>query len=214
MFFCFLLLGSLSAMRFVAAVQEKEKAGDKQVEQVSRELWRRIWSEDKDITEPASLAEVPTYPVWLHLKRFRRTIYLVLSQLPFFLSCRQQRKQVCLTVKLKTCWSCPPQRRSKTSWKIQQRKLLILGSVVLQFSWIQERETRHYSITHKISPNASFQAFGFPMMVCHVDGKLEMFFGSDRFELMAHCIGKDTIVLCIIHKHIWCKSDKIKIKMM
>lgn len=51
--------GSLSAMRFVAAVQEREKGGDKQVEQLSRELWKRIWSEDKDITEPASLSEVP-----------------------------------------------------------------------------------------------------------------------------------------------------------
>lgn len=55
------LPGSLSAMRFVAAVQEREKGGDKLVEQVSRELWRRIWSEDKDITEPTSLSEVPTH---------------------------------------------------------------------------------------------------------------------------------------------------------
>lgn len=51
--------GSLSAMRFVAAVQEREVGGDKQVEQVSRELWMRIWSQDKDITQPASLSEVP-----------------------------------------------------------------------------------------------------------------------------------------------------------
>lgn len=58
-FFFLLLLGSLSAMRFVAAVQEKEKDGEKVVN-VSRELWRRIWSEDKDITEPASLSEVQT----------------------------------------------------------------------------------------------------------------------------------------------------------
>lgn len=58
-FFFFLLLGSLAAMRFVAAVQEKEKDGEKVVN-VSRELWRRIWSEDKDITERASLSEVQT----------------------------------------------------------------------------------------------------------------------------------------------------------
>lgn len=57
--FFFLLLGSLAAMRFVAAVQEKEKDEEKVVN-VSRELWRRIWSEDKDITEPASLSEVQT----------------------------------------------------------------------------------------------------------------------------------------------------------
>uniref|UniRef100_A0A7N6F7J2 DSBA-like thioredoxin domain-containing protein n=1 Tax=Anabas testudineus TaxID=64144 RepID=A0A7N6F7J2_ANATE len=48
--------GSLFAMRF-----EREKGGDKQVEQVYQELWRRIWSEDKDITQPASLSEVSTY---------------------------------------------------------------------------------------------------------------------------------------------------------
>lgn len=58
-FFFLLLLGSLAAMRFVAAVQEKEKDGEKVVN-LSRELWRRIWSEDKDITEPASLSEVQT----------------------------------------------------------------------------------------------------------------------------------------------------------
>lgn len=61
--------GSLSAMRFVTAVQEQEKGGDKLVEQVSRELWRRIWSEDKDITEAASLAEVPAGPAWFCLER-------------------------------------------------------------------------------------------------------------------------------------------------
>lgn len=54
--------GSLPAMRFVTAVQEQENGGDKLVERVSRELWRRIWSEDKDITEAASLAEVPAGP--------------------------------------------------------------------------------------------------------------------------------------------------------
>lgn len=48
-------------MRFVTAVQEQEKGGDQQVVQLSRELWRRIWSQDKDITEPASLAEVPDW---------------------------------------------------------------------------------------------------------------------------------------------------------
>ncbi|KAG7271554.1 hypothetical protein CRUP_027828 [Coryphaenoides rupestris] len=47
--------GSLSAMRFVAAVQEQ--VGDKQLELVSRELWKRIWSQDKDITTPESLSE-------------------------------------------------------------------------------------------------------------------------------------------------------------
>ncbi|MEE6520103.1 hypothetical protein FKM82_017889 [Ascaphus truei] len=46
--------GSLSAMRFVTAVQMSHPEF---LEQVSRELWLRIWSEDKDITEPDSLLE-------------------------------------------------------------------------------------------------------------------------------------------------------------
>ncbi|XP_062848655.1 glutathione S-transferase kappa 1-like [Trichomycterus rosablanca] len=36
----------------------------------------------------------------------------------------------------------------------------------------------------------NYKAFGFPLIVCHVNGKPEVFFGSDRFELMAHCIGE------------------------
>ncbi|XP_063055355.1 glutathione S-transferase kappa 1-like [Engraulis encrasicolus] len=35
-----------------------------------------------------------------------------------------------------------------------------------------------------------YGAFGFPLVICHVDGTREPFFGSDRFELMAHCIGE------------------------
>ena len=43
---------------FVTAVEEKTD-GDAKVEKVSRELWKRIWSKDQDITQPASLTEVP-----------------------------------------------------------------------------------------------------------------------------------------------------------
>lgn len=52
------LSGSLAAMRFITAVEEKAKDGDRLVENVSRELWKRIWSTDQDICEPASLSEV------------------------------------------------------------------------------------------------------------------------------------------------------------
>ena len=44
-------------MRFVVAMQGQAK-DDRQVELVSRELWKRIWSQDKDITTPESLSEV------------------------------------------------------------------------------------------------------------------------------------------------------------
>uniref|UniRef100_A0A8C7S2T8 Glutathione S-transferase kappa n=1 Tax=Oncorhynchus mykiss TaxID=8022 RepID=A0A8C7S2T8_ONCMY len=108
--------GSLSAMRFVAAVQEREVGGDKQVEQVSRELWMRIWSQDKDITQPASLSEVP--------------------------ECTQ----------------------------------------------VTELEFK--ASLHSSSVSCFSHAFGFPLAVCHVNGKAEVFFGSDRFELIADCIGE------------------------
>ncbi|KAM6910269.1 glutathione S-transferase kappa 1-like [Xenentodon cancila] len=121
--------GSLSAMRFVTAVQQREKGGHEQVEQVSRELWRRIWSEDKDITEPASLCEaaakagLPDSDIKEALKMY-------------------------------------------TSPEIKDKL----------------KSTTQEALSHG--------AFGFPMMVCHVHGKPEMFFGSDRFELMAYCIGE------------------------
>ncbi|XP_026226427.1 glutathione S-transferase kappa 1-like [Anabas testudineus] len=121
--------GSLSAMRFLVAVQERDKGGDKQVEQVSRELWRRIWSEDKDITQPASLSE---------------------------------------------------------------------AAMEVGLSDSDIKELLELSNTHEIKDKLKkttqealdYGAFGLPMMVCHVNGKKEMFFGSDRFELMAHCIGE------------------------
>ncbi|XP_019948675.1 glutathione S-transferase kappa 1 [Paralichthys olivaceus] len=121
--------GSLSAMRFVAAVQEREKDGDKQVEQVSRELWRRIWSQDKDITEPASLSEAA-------------------------------KKAGLSADEIKTVLELSKSKEIKAKLKSTTQDALGYGS------------------------------FGFPMMVCHIDGKPEIFFGSDRFELMAHCLGE------------------------
>ncbi|CAI5663876.1 unnamed protein product [Oreochromis niloticus] len=120
--------GSLAAMRFVAAVQEKEKDGEKVVN-VSRELWRRIWSEDKDITEPVSLSEAAV----------------------------------------------------KAGLSESEIKELLGMSTSTQ---VKEK------LKSTTQAALDYGAFGFPMIVCHVDGKPEMFFGSDRFELMAHCIGE------------------------
>lgn len=121
--------GSLPAMRFVTAVQETQKDGDKQVEKLSRELWRRIWSEDKDISEPASL------------------------------------------------------------WEAGRKAGLSDSDIeeALELSTSKEIKDKLKRTTQYALDNG---AFGFPMMVCHVNGKPEMFFGSDRFELMAHCIGE------------------------
>uniref|UniRef100_A0A671QQ72 DSBA-like thioredoxin domain-containing protein n=1 Tax=Sinocyclocheilus anshuiensis TaxID=1608454 RepID=A0A671QQ72_9TELE len=42
---------------FEKAVAEKKTEGDVLVEGVSRELWKRIWRTDQDITQPVSLTE-------------------------------------------------------------------------------------------------------------------------------------------------------------
>lgn len=121
--------GSLSAMRFVTAVQERETGGDRQVECVSRELWRRIWSQDKDITKPESLVEAA-------------------------------KKAGMSDSEIKEALTLATSDKVKEKLKNTTQKALEYG------------------------------AFGFPMIVCHVNGNAEMFFGSDRFELMAHCIGE------------------------
>lgn len=124
--------GSLSAMRFVAAVQERETGGDRQVEQVSRELWRRIWTEDKDITQPASLSEAAM-------------------------------------------------KAGLSANEIEE---------LLKLSTSKQIKDKLKSTTEEALEHGSF---GFPMIVCHVNGKPEIFWGNDRFELMAHCIGEKWI---------------------
>ncbi|XP_026226428.1 glutathione S-transferase kappa 1-like [Anabas testudineus] len=121
--------GSLSAMRFVVAVQERENGGDKQVEQVSRELWRRIWSEDKDITQPASLSEAAV-------------------------------------------------------------KAGLSDSDIKELLELSDTDEIKDKLKNTTQAALDYGAFGLPMMVCHVNGKQDMFFGSDRFEVMAHCIGE------------------------
>ncbi|CAL8247360.1 unnamed protein product [Lota lota] len=121
--------GSLSAMRFVVAVQEQAKDGDKQVELVSRELWRRIWSQNKDITTPESLSEAAM-------------------------------------------------KAGMSASEVGE---------LLRLSSTKEIKEKLKSTTQEALDHG---AFGFPLIVCHVDGKPEPFFGSDRFELMAHCIGE------------------------
>ncbi|KAG8435607.1 hypothetical protein GDO86_013521 [Hymenochirus boettgeri] len=119
--------GSLSAMRFVTAV---EMSHPEFLEKVSRELWMRIWSEDKDITEPDSILEAA----------------------------------------------------KKAGMSEDQAKRLIESTALPE-------------VKNKLKQNTDealkHGAFGMPMIVAHIDGKKpQMYFGSDRFELLAHQLGE------------------------
>ncbi|XP_026782270.3 glutathione S-transferase kappa 1 [Pangasianodon hypophthalmus] len=123
--------GSLSAMRFITAVaeKEKEKDNDRLLENVSREVWKRIWSTDQDICEPASLSEAG----------------------------------------LKAGFS---------------------SSEVEELLRLANSQAVKDNLKQTTQEAVNYEAFGLPLVVCHVDGKPQTFFGSDRFELMAHCIGE------------------------
>ncbi|XP_058241462.1 glutathione S-transferase kappa 1-like isoform X3 [Hemibagrus wyckioides] len=121
--------GSLTAMHFITAVAEKEKDSDRLVENVSRELWKRIWSTDQDICEPVSLSEAG------------------------------------LNAGLSS---------------IEVEELLSLA----QSQPIKDK------LMQTTQEALDYKAFGFPLIVCHGDGKPQVYFGSDRFELIAHCIGE------------------------
>ncbi|KAG8539013.1 hypothetical protein GDO81_021607, partial [Engystomops pustulosus] len=117
--------GSFSAMRFVTAVQMSQPEF---VESVSRELWMRIWSEDKDITEPESLLEAAEK-----------------AGIPEDLA----------------------------------KKLL---------SSITSPEVKN-KLKENTEKALEYGVFGMPSIVAHINDKPELFFGSDRFELLAHLLG-------------------------
>ncbi|KAG8539002.1 hypothetical protein GDO81_021613 [Engystomops pustulosus] len=118
--------GSFSAMRFVTAVQMSHPEF---VESVSRELWMRIWSEDKDITEPESLLEAAEK-----------------AGIPEDLA----------------------------------KKLL---------SSITSPEVKN-KLKENTEKALEYGVFGMPSIVAHINDKPELFFGSDRFELLAHLLGQ------------------------
>ncbi|XP_040217911.1 glutathione S-transferase kappa 1-like [Rana temporaria] len=118
--------GSLSAMRFVTAVQMMHPEF---LEPVSRELWVRIWSEDKDITEPESILEAA--------------------------------------------------KKAGMSEDIVKKVLASISTP---------------EIKNKLKENTDsalkYGVFGMPSIVAHINGKPQLYFGSDRFELLAHNLGE------------------------
>ncbi|XP_040217910.1 glutathione S-transferase kappa 1-like [Rana temporaria] len=118
--------GSLSAMRFITAVQMMHPEF---LEPVSRELWMRIWSEDKDITEPESILEAA--------------------------------------------------KKAGMSDDIAKKVLASVSSP---------------EVKNKLKENTDsalkYGVFGMPSIVAHINGKPQLYFGSDRFELLAHNLGE------------------------
>lgn len=118
--------GSLSAMRFVTAVQ---MSNPEFLEEVSRELWLRIWSEDKDITEPESILEA-----------------------------------------------------AKKAGMSEDLAKKLLSSITSPEVKNQLKETTDKALAYGV--------FGMPSIVAHINEKPELYFGSDRFELLAHRLGE------------------------
>ncbi|XP_063291209.1 glutathione S-transferase kappa 1 [Pelobates fuscus] len=118
--------GSLAAMRFVTAVNLSHPEF---VEPVSRELWVRIWSEDKDITEPESILE----------------------------AAKKAGMSVELATKLLQATDQPEVKNAL-------------------------KETTDEALKHGV--------FGMPSIVAYINGEPQLYFGSDRFELLAHQLGE------------------------
>ncbi|XP_030043550.1 glutathione S-transferase kappa 1 [Microcaecilia unicolor] len=118
--------GSLSAMRFVTAL---DMVQPEFVEPVSRELWKRIWSRDEDITQTESL-----------------------------LSAAEKA-------------GLPSEKAEK----------------VLEMISLPEVKKRLKDTTEEA---LNYGAFGMPAIVAHVKGTPHFYFGSDRFELLAHLLGE------------------------
>ncbi|XP_077114874.1 glutathione S-transferase kappa 1-like [Ranitomeya variabilis] len=118
--------GSLSAMRFVTAV---DMSHPEFLEEVSRQLWLRIWSEDKDITEPESILQAA--------------------------------------------------KKAGVSEDLAKKLLTTITSPEIKNKL---KETTDKALT--------YGAFGMPSIVAHINQKPQLFFGSDRFEILAHQLGE------------------------
>jgi glutathione S-transferase kappa 1 len=118
--------GSLSAMRLLMATKSTSQ---EHVEVLSRQLWKRIWGMDQDITEERSLRE-----------------------------------------------AC------KASGIDQEMTDNLIGQ-------IGQPEVKE-ELKRSTQEALDLGAFGAPFIVVHVGGKPERFFGSDRFELIAHILGE------------------------
>uniref|UniRef100_A0A672LMF0 DSBA-like thioredoxin domain-containing protein n=1 Tax=Sinocyclocheilus grahami TaxID=75366 RepID=A0A672LMF0_SINGR len=129
------------------------------------ELWKRKWRTHQDITQPASLTEAGL-KAGLSDNVVEEIVNLSTSQ-----PIRDKLKSVTLeALKHKVSAFC-----------------LHLCTLCLSHQNVFVLKKYHKMSLHISSP--FLQCFGFPFIVCHVNGKVKVFFASDRFELMAYFIG-------------------------
>ncbi|XP_002733732.1 glutathione S-transferase kappa 1-like [Saccoglossus kowalevskii] len=121
-----IMKGTLSAQRFIVAASMD--LHDKATENISRQLWMRLWSKNQDATTPESLFEAA---------------------------------------------------RLAGVDENQAKKLLTR----MKDSDVKDGLKQN---TERALKNG---AFGSPTILVHIDGKSHMFFGSDRFHIIAHIMG-------------------------
>ncbi|XP_070561794.1 glutathione S-transferase kappa 1-like isoform X2 [Ptychodera flava] len=120
-------VGSLQAQRLLTAVSMHE--GNDAMENISRQLYLRVWSKDLDVTQPSSLMEAA----------------------------------------------------QKAGFSEEKAQSLV--------SRINDQEIKD-KLKDNTQTAVGHGAFGAPTIVVHMDDEAHMFFGSDRFHLIADLLGE------------------------
>ncbi|XP_066297272.1 glutathione S-transferase kappa 1-like [Branchiostoma lanceolatum] len=158
--------GSINAGRFLTAV---DMNCDQYLEELTRQLFLRIYYRDEDITEPASLMSAAAKAgIPEDLAR----------QLPF-------TRQLFLRIYYRDEDITEPASLMSAAAKAgipEDLAKQLLSTIKDQAVKDRLRQNTQAALDHG--------AFGSPTIVAHVDGKPQMFFGSDRMELMAHMLGE------------------------
>uniref|UniRef100_A0A5F4WCW6 Glutathione S-transferase kappa 1 n=1 Tax=Callithrix jacchus TaxID=9483 RepID=A0A5F4WCW6_CALJA len=179
-FFVVLEKGSLSAMRFLTAVNLEHP---EMLENVSRELWMRIWSRvsaglwkssgrvlDDFLTFPSHIFKVTILP-----SPGGSTVPVTpLSPHHLPAECSFQDEDITQPQSILAA-------AEKAGMSAEQAQGLLEKSSTSKVK-NQLRETTEAA--------CRYGAFGLPITVAHVDGQTHMIFGSDRMELLAYLLGE------------------------
>uniref|UniRef100_A0A2K5F8A5 Glutathione S-transferase kappa 1 n=1 Tax=Aotus nancymaae TaxID=37293 RepID=A0A2K5F8A5_AOTNA len=168
--------GSLSAMRFLTAVNLEHP---EMLENVSRELWMRIWSRVSAGLWKSSgraLDDFLTFP--------RHVFKVMILPSPGGSTVSQSHPS--------------PMFSSFQDEDITQPQSILAAAEKAGMSAEQAQGLLEKSSTSKVKNQLKetteaacrYGAFGLPITVAHVDGQTHMIFGSDRMELLAYLLGE------------------------